>query len=566
MDKSIGISKCRKNLLCIILSSIIFWFLFFRFHYSALISSNNEVRSLQNEYSIAESSTRSPLTENRVEPTGEGIKEQVMKNDRESPHPLHVEGNEIESTMKNHRSKPTVDPCSGQYVYVHSLPSRFNDDMLKDCRSLSMWTDMCRFTANMGLGPPISNSQGVYSNTGWYATNQFALDVIFHNRMKQYKCLTNDPFMASAIFVPFYAGFDISRYLLGFNTSMRDSTSIDLFKWLTETPEWKVLGGRDHFLVAGRMTWDFRRMTDNWGNKLMLLDEAKNMTMLVIESSPWNSNDFAIPYPTHFHPSRDLEVFQWQNKIRRFKRRYLFSFAGGPRPKLSGSIRGQIIDQCRASRRKCKMLECQPRSSKCDNPGNVMKIFQSSVFCLQPPGDSYTRRSAFDSILAGCIPVFFHPGSAYVQYIWHLPQNYKTYSVFISEIELREGKVSIEKRLLQIPIEQVRAMREQVIRLIPGVIYADPRSKLETLEDAFDLAVQGVIKRVDRMRKAISDGVDPDAESWEIFAQTELLCEIFARFFVVVLLASLRRLPLIAAAGTESPSASWHFGGKYSMK
>ncbi|KAK9280091.1 hypothetical protein L1049_013776 [Liquidambar formosana] len=160
------------------------------------------------------------------------------------------------------------------------------------------------------------------------------------------------------------------------------------------------------------------------------------MTMLVIESSPWNNNDFAIPYPTYFHPSSDNEMFQWQNRMRRLKRRYLFSFAGAPRPNLQDSIRGEIINQCQASRRKCKLLECN--SNKCHKPVNVMKMFQSSVFCLQPPGDSYTRRSAFDSILAGCIPVFFHPGSAYVQYLWHLPKNYKKYSVFIPSNHVKD--------------------------------------------------------------------------------------------------------------------------------
>ncbi|KAJ4970661.1 hypothetical protein NE237_003760 [Protea cynaroides] len=458
----------------------------------------------------------------RLKPTSNDEEEEIPVEAREEKNVVEpvnrTWSNPISAKEKiepvNQQSKPKSDMCSGRYVYVHRLPRQFNDDILKECRKISMWTDMCRFTTNMGLGPPIGNSRGVFTNRGWYATNQFALDVIFSNRMKQYKCLTDDSSMASAIFVPFYAGFDISRYLWDFNISMRDSASLALVKWLTRRPEWKVLGGRDHFLVAGRISWDLNRLTDeesDWGNKFLQLDEAKNMTTLVIESSPWTGNDFAIPYPTYFHPSRDIEVFQWQNRMKRLKRRYLFSFAGAPRPGLSKSIRGQIIDQCLASRRKCKMLECYNKSNKCNNPSNVMKLFQSSIFCLQPSGDSYTRRSAFDSILAGCIPVFFHPGSAYVQYIWHLPKNYTTYSVLISEIEVREGKVDIEKRLLRIPKVQVIAMRQQVIRLIPKVIYADPRSRLETLEDAFDLAVQGVIKKVDRARKAIRDGVDPDA-------------------------------------------------------
>lgn len=44
-------------------------------------------------------------------------------------------------------------------------------------------------------------------------------------------------------------------------------------------------------------------------------------------------------------------------------------------------------------------------------------------------------------------------------------------------------------------------MREEVIRQIPRVIYANPRSRLETLEDAFDTTVKGVLERVEKIRR-----------------------------------------------------------------
>ncbi|KAM1695256.1 hypothetical protein ACFXTI_029298 [Malus domestica] len=406
-------------------------------------------------------------------------------------------------------SESVSESCTGKYIYVHDIPSKFNKDLLKKCGSLSNWTDMCELASNFGLGPRLSNLEKVYSNTGWFATNQFLLEVIFHSRMKQYNCLTKNSSLASAIFVPYYAGLDVARYLWGSSISTRDSGSLEIAKWLREKPEWKKMWGRDHFMVAGRITWDFRRWTDKdseWGTKLMLLPESKNMTMLAIESSPWNSNDFAIPYPTYFHPSKDNEVFQWQNRMRRQKRRILFSFAGGPRPNLQNSIRNEIIDQCRAARRKCKLLECTTGPDKCHKPVFVMKMFQGSVFCLQPPGDSLTRRSIFDSILAGCIPVFFHPGSAYVQYVWHLPKDYTKYSVLIPAFDIKNGKVSIERTLQKIPRQKVYEMREEVVKLIPRVIYADPGSRLETLDDAFDIAVKGVLERVETIRKDMREG------------------------------------------------------------
>lgn len=435
--------------------------------------------------------------------------------------------------------KIDIDPCLGRYIYVHNLPSQFNYDLLKNCRLLTRGTNsnMCPYMVNLGIGAEIEDSHGVLSNKSWFSTNQFMLEVIFHNKMKRYECLTNDSSLASAIFVPYYAGLDISQYLWSSNLSVRDSPGLDLLRWLAERPEWKKMLGMDHFLVAGRISWDFRRQTDNvsdWGTKFRFLPESKNLTMLSVESSSWN-NDFAVPYPTNFHPSKDREVLKWQSRMKAQNRSYLFTFAGAPRSDLNDSIRGVAIEQCRASRA-CKFIDCSSSDGNhCDNPVNVMKVFQSSVYCLQPPGDSYTRRSIFDSILAGCIPVFFHPGTAYAQYLWHLPSNGTNYSVYIPVRDVKNWKGNLEKILLGISKEKELAMREEVVGLIPRIIYADPRSRLKTFEDAFDLTVKGVLERIEGVRRIIKEGKDPSVgfaegddykytfSQWEKFEEDPLL-------------------------------------------
>ncbi|XP_010256900.1 PREDICTED: xyloglucan galactosyltransferase MUR3-like [Nelumbo nucifera] len=552
MEK-LNVGKCHIRFFWFFISlcfALSFLFLYFssvtlfdgksRYDYPVLSPYSNLMAISEND---AKPITRSPATDHVMRNQSDSIDRVTVTNEAlpmEEKGDEPVEDKPVKETSSIDKSKrsepaderlpitenttgPDSDICSGRYVYLYDLPSRFNDEIIKDCRSINLWYDMCRALENGGLGPQLVDTEKVFSHKSWYVTDQFTLEVIFHERIKHYKCLTNDSSLASAFYVPFYAGLDVSRYLWGFNTSMRDSAALALMKWLTKRDEWKLMWGRDHFLVAGRITWDFRRLTEedqDWGSKLMILPEAKNMSVLVIESSPWHRNDFAIPYPTYFHPSRDNEISQWQNRMRRLKRRFLFCFAGAPRPNLKGSIRGDIIDQCIASRRRCRLLSCDSGGNKCQKPSHVMKLFQSSVFCLQPSGDSYTRKSAFDSMLAGCIPVFFHPGSAYVQYLWHLPKNYSRYSVFISENDVKAGKVNIEERLLRIPRDKVKSMREKVIQMIPRLIYADPRSGLQTIEDAFDLAVQGVIGRVNKIRRGIRDGPDSEMdyredESWK---------------------------------------------------
>ncbi|XP_074342559.1 xyloglucan galactosyltransferase MUR3-like [Apium graveolens] len=383
--------------------------------------------------------------------------------------------------------------CAGKYIYIHHLPSRFNVDILKDCSSILKWRNMCKYISNFGMGPIALNLENTIQDKGWFATDQFLLEVIFHNKLKRYKCLTNNYASATAIFVPFYAGLDVSRFVLGSSNFQRDDNSIRLANWIVKTAEWKRRQGRDHFSTLGRISIDFRRESeDRWGSKLLLLPEFNNMTFLDIESDSRSTNEFAIPYPTYFHPSSDKEIIEWQEKVRKMDRPYLYTFVGCRRPNISTSIRDQIIQQCISSFPRCQLLDC--KTSDCTNPVSIMKMFKKSVFCLQPAGDSYTRRSTFDSILAGCIPVFFHPNSAYTQYVWHLPNNNTKYSVLISEEALRNKNVRIEEILKEIPEYEVEIMRKEVIRLIPKIIYADPRSSLETLEDAFDIAVQKVIQ------------------------------------------------------------------------
>ncbi|CAN8285483.1 unnamed protein product [Cochlearia groenlandica] len=56
------------------------------------------------------------------------------------------------------------------------------------------------------------------------------------------------------------------------------------------------------------------------------------------------------------------------------------------------------------------------------------------------------------------------------------------------------------------PSGKVVAMREEVIKLIPRLMYFNPEGKkgdMGRFEDAFDIAVEGVLKRVEGLRKKI---------------------------------------------------------------
>ncbi|XBI14865.1 hypothetical protein VPH35_057382 [Triticum aestivum] len=398
------------------------------------------------------------------------------------------------------------DPCAGRYVYMYDLPPRFNADLVRECRRISGSPNVCKDVATDGFGPPITGGGegGSLPERGAYDTDQYMLGVIFHARMRHHECLASEPAAAAAVYVPFYTGLDAAMHLDNADLAVRDALSRDLVDWLARRPEWRAMGGRDHFLVSGRGTWDFLRRpdADGWGNALMTYPAIRNATFLTTEASPWHGHDFAVPFPSHFHPSSDADVAGWQDRMRRAQRGLLWCFAGGPRGGDTGTVRAQIIEQCGRSSR-CSLLGKSAVTKPGHYaPGHAMRLLESAQFCMQPRGDGYTRKSTFGSMLAGCIPVFFHPVSAYLQYTWHLPRDYRSYSVFIPAGDVGRN-ASIEEVLSKIPSEKVTRMREQVIRLISDV---DPAAKGVTFKDAVDVALERVIHRVAKHRRAAAEG------------------------------------------------------------
>lgn len=381
--------------------------------------------------------------------------------------------------------------CRYGYIYVYDLPSVFNRDIISNCTALNPWTDVCPTLANGGLGESLGEASPLGQIGSWYTTDQFTAEIVFHNRILQHQCLTDKMEKASGFYVPFYAGLDVGRYLWeGSSAERRDRVSNQFLDWLIEQPAWKRSGGSDHFIMIGRLTWDFRRSKDeNWGSSLFHNPAMQNTTKLLIERNPWDVKEMAVPYPINFHPQSDADLVTWQNHIRGLKRSNLFSFAGAPRERFPDDFRSILFEQCRQAER-CQSLDCSNRT--CDDNQKTLELFMDSTFCLQPRGDSFTRRSTFDCLLAGSIPVFFWHRSAYMQYQWHLPADEASYSVFISKQDMRNG-TKIEEVLKAFSPEKVQSMQEAVIQLVPRVVYAASGFSLQQ-NDAFDVAIEGVMK------------------------------------------------------------------------
>ncbi|KAK9021885.1 hypothetical protein V6N11_011850 [Hibiscus sabdariffa] len=248
-------------------------------------------------------------------------------------------------------------------------------------------------------------------------------------------------------------------------------------------------------MTMGRITWDFRRSkNEDWGSSCLYMPGLRNVTRLLIERNPWDYFDVGVPYPTGFHPRSDSDVVQWQDFVRNRRRKTLFCFAGAPRSTIKNDFRGLLLNQCNNASGSCQAVNCA--GTRCSNGTSViLETFLDSNFCLQPRGDSFSRRSVFDCMIAGSIPVFFWHRTAYLQYQWFLPNDPKSYSVFIHRDRVKNG-TSIKTVLESYSREEVNQMKEKVIQYIPKLVYAKPEKGLQNMKDAFDIAIDGVLQRI----------------------------------------------------------------------
>ena len=278
-------------------------------------------------------------------------------------------------------------------------------------------------------------------------------------------------------------------------------------------------------MPLGRIAWDFNRDpldggTVKWGNSLLRQRPMANVTTLVLERKFQRNPEIGVPYPTLFHPTSDDELDRWRAAIARHKRRWLVTFVGASNRSFDTEevreIRVRLTAQCEEERNrdKCRVVECGSGTGAgtrlaCERePEEVVRVLAASVFCLQPRGDSATRKGFFDTILAGCIPVVFSNRTAFEQYPYHLAHTLSLgssratpFSVFIPEELILGGGINVIHALSLIPGDHIRALQRSVRRLIPNVIYADTFGDQQEepryhRPDAFSIAIDALLDKL----------------------------------------------------------------------
>jgi len=102
------------------------------------------------------------------------------------------------------------------------------------------------------------------------------------------------------------------------------------------------------------------------------------------------------------------------------------------------------------------------------NSTEQILLFKQSLFCLQPPGDTATRKGLFDGLIAGCIPVIFTKATLHY-YAW-----------FLNETEAEAVSVHI-------PLQKITS---QEIHFVDYLKSISPETIAQKQKSIFDVAAK----------------------------------------------------------------------------
>jgi hypothetical protein len=113
----------------------------------------------------------------------------------------------------------------------------------------------------------------------------------------------------------------------------------------------------------------------------------------------------------------------------------------------------------------------------------IAAAYWRAKFCLQPFGDSISRKGIIDAVLLGCIPVLFHRGQA-VQWPWHWGDWAANASVLVDEAGVRAGTLDVLALLAAVPAERVAEMQATLGRHAHRLSYAPLHSAAAPAESS----------------------------------------------------------------------------------
>ena len=376
-------------------------------------------------------------------------------------------------------------------IYIYKLPKRFNKDVL-DC-----FDDIaCYSLSHCGMGRELYN---ISSGASVRDSHMFSLEVVLHHKLMFSTYRTMDPKQANIFYIPAYVGLQcLCNLEKNKQTKSMKKYFDDLSSFLQKQPYYKL--GKPHFSSIGKIQREMMGMQCPY----LVHPMTRNITYLSIEAETFSKylNNYnnrvkviSVPYPSyiHFPTNNENEISDITTPGLAERDVFIFVAAGRRRSNPSRNI---ILDQFKVRTDKfykdymtdCAQSECIDTvyyyTDECreDPKWGTVEWMMHSLFCLQPPGDSPTRKSFFDAILSGCIPVMFPYSNHKTPWPFMEFFNYSSFTVSI-EIE-RTGTENVRDILKSIPTETITELHDNVKKVRQWFQYSLPDGSLLKPHDA----------------------------------------------------------------------------------
>ena len=332
------------------------------------------------------------------------------------------------------------------------------------------------FRGNNGAGRVLDSDKGLFQ------TWQFSLYRNTMARLRTSEHRTMDPKAATSFIVPFDLG--VHSYIDHMNGFPRLASP---HGWMTQAllkekskdkdVFWKNRG-HDHFVFLSITAYQMVGI----GVKTFFMQICQNCTTISIETSPTRTAIkgrtrkywYAAPYPSSFHWHENIKDLPWASEGAGGESRHLLAlFIGSLRTSQpnSNNLRKYLHTQCMADSA-CEWHTTRHACTGVLNATSTMLQLKKSVFCPAPTGDSVTRKSIFDSLVAGCIPVVFSRASI-GQYIWHFTEEQmEQISVYIPMQAINVDNVNFLDVLRNISVEEITKKQKLIRELAPSLQYS----------------------------------------------------------------------------------------------
>jgi len=410
-------------------------------------------------------------------------------------------------------------------VYVYELPAEVTLDSGPDaaekkgrnvvvrdciCEGMDEGSDKefkCIFGDRMKVNLNISEKER--SSFELQDMKQFQLGCIFHTSLQRWPRRVYDPAEADLFFIPSFMNDGYS------NINQTFCPDADFL--VQRLPYLNTATASRHFWMSPCSGWVgqvcdvFNSQSEDRSPAARLLAKTAKLALEDSSSSgspdsdewlhgkslistqqgpPRAENLHSIPYPSMLSGLDASSIGSWRKYVKSpVQREFVVSAVWGFHGLASSvSLRANLTLECLLQdvdvEAKCLFINLDRRDLT--NTKILLNAYHRSTFCLQPPGDTPSRKGIIDSLTLGCIPVLFTKEQAKL-WPWHVG-HWEDVAVLL------DGSVgNITGYLYDIPKSEVQRLRANMADLMPRLLYSTPGNPVPgdalttTLEEVWKL-------------------------------------------------------------------------------